>query len=481
MKRWTSLRSGSKEELGQSSAYSSTQVRASAARAGGHRYPRTVSYEYAKAPIDARSAERLAAQGLDFSLVDTTDVTALTTWLQVENRGFHGGRLPQSKLDAQLPHVAHRRTTGVWDRDSADADSPVATVSTWVMDLTVPGHASIPAWAVSSVSVSPTHRRRGIARALIEAELRTAVSLDVPVAILTVTEATIYGRYGFGASAMSADWTIDTKRARWIGPEASGSLSFIEPELLASEGYQLVQRVRLQTPGQVEFADILWERLLGLDGNVDAAKTLRLVRYDDEDGELQGFAAYRVIEVGDDFTNHRLDLSFLVTATDDAYAGLWRFLLEMDLVSSICAPLRTIDEPLLWQVSDPRAVHRGGIREHLWTRILDVPAALSARRYSAPGLFVLDVSDDLGFADGLFLLSIAVDGSAMVELLDGEAPDTAAAIALTVDDLGALYLGGVSALTLARAGRITELRPGSAASVEASFRSAVTPWLSIWF
>jgi predicted acetyltransferase len=440
-----------------------------------------VSYEYAKAPIDALSAERLAAQGLDFALVDTADTAALITWLQAENRGFHGGRMPQAKLDVQLPHLAHRRTTGVWDPDAADAESPVATVSTWVMDLTVPGETSIPAWAVSAVSVSPTHRRRGIARALLEAELRTAVSLDVPVAILTVTEATIYGRYGFGASVMSADWTIDTTRARWIGPEASGSLGFVEPASLLIEGYDLVQRVRLQTPGQVEFGDILWERLLGFDGDPDSAQSLRVVRYDDDDGELQGFATYRVVEVGDDFTKHRLDLGFLVSATDESYSALWRFLLEMDLVSSISAPLRTIDEPLLWQVSDPRAAQRSGVREHLWARILDVPVALSARKYSAPGVFVLDVSDDLGFADGLFLLTVSGDGSASVETLDGEAPDAAAAVALTVDDLGSLYLGGVSAVTLARAGRISELRPGSAASLEASFRSPVTPWLSIWF
>jgi predicted acetyltransferase len=113
--------------------------------------------------------------------------------------------------------------------------------------------------------------------------------------------------------------------------------------------------------------------------------------------------------------------------------------------------------------------------------VLDVPAALSARSYRAAGHIVLDVTDEFGFADGLFLLSIARDGSAVVESLDGEAPADAAAIALTVADLGSLYLGGISALTLARAGRLTELRPGSAAVVDDAFRSVVAPWLSIWF
>ena len=65
--------------------------------------------------------------------------------------------------------------------------------------------------------------------------------------------------------------------------------------------------------------------------------------------------------------------------------------------------------------------------------------------------------------------------------LDGEAPADAASLALSVNELGALYLGGVSARTLVRAGRITELRPGSADAVDAAFHSPVTPWLSSWF
>lgn len=445
------------------------------------RYARTVSYEYATAPLDPESTERLAANGLTLALVDTSDTAALTIWAQAESRGFHGARLSAEKLGVQLPHIAHRRTVGVWDPSAADTVSPVSTVSTWVMNLTLPGERSIPAWAVSAVTVAPTHRRRGIARAMLESELRTAASLGVPVAMLTVTEATIYGRYGFGPSTMTADWSIDTKRARWAGPRAAGTVQLVEPEDLLVDGYDIVQRVRLRTPGQVEFGDILWERLLGFDGDAEASKALRCVRYDDIDGEPQGFAVYRVTENTADFTRHTLDVTFLAAATDDAYAGLWRFLVEMDLLATISAPLRAVDEPVLWQLSDPRAVRRTTVRDHLWTRILDVPTALAARRYAVPAQIVLDVTDDLGFADGLFLLTIADDGTATVEALEGEAPDAAAAVALSVNDLGSLYLGGVSALTLARAGHITELRPGSAATLEAAFRSPVAPWLSIGF
>lgn len=440
----------------------------------------TATDDFLSAAIDTQSADRLDARGLRLALVDTSNADALTAWVKAENRGFHETSHGHA-LEFQLPRIARRRTTGVWDDSAAQPQTPVATVSAWPAELTVPGGSSITAWAISAVTVAPTHRRLGIARAMLEAELRTAVSLGVPVAALNVSEATIYGRYGFGPAAFLADWTIDTGRAAWTGPLPTGRVHFVSPEDLLVDGLELVERVRLETPGQMGFDGILWERLLGFDGANDTAKHPRVVRYDDADGEPQGFAVYRVTDTGGDFRRHTVELGFFVAATDDAYAGLWRFLLELDLVGTIKAPLRAVDEPVAWQVSDPRAVTRTSVRDHLWVRVLDVPAALSARAYRAAGHIVLDVTDEFGFADGLFLLTIAGDGSAAAESLEGEAPADAAAIALTVADLGSLYLGGVSALTLARAGRLTELRPGSAAAVDDAFRSVVTPWLSIWF
>jgi predicted acetyltransferase len=239
--------------------------------------------------------------------------------------------------------------------------------------------------------------------------------------------------------------------------------------------------VRLGSPGQVEPWPLLFRRILGLLGDGKEAKSLRAVRYDDVAGTAQGFALYKVTESPTSMFGHTLDVVFQNSATDDAYAGLWRFLLEMDLVHEVTAKLRSVDEAFAWQVSDFRAVRRTTQRDHLWTRILDVEKALAARLYSAHGTIVLEITDPLGYAEGRFMLDIADDGRATVGPLLGDVPDNAAHIALGVNELGALYLGGVSAVTLTRSGRITELREGSASAVDASFRSAVTPWLSIWF
>ena len=441
-----------------------------------------MSTDYLNAPIDPTSAERLAAQGLDLAVVDTSDRERFTIWLQAEARGFNSPRSTDDAITSQLTGLADRRSTGVWDPTAADPASPISTVSSWPTELTVPGETSVTAWAISAVTVAPTHRRRGIARAMLESELRTAAALGVPVAMLTVSEATIYARYGFAPAAMMADWQIDSRRADWSGPVASGRLHFISLEQLKDQGLALVESVRLNTPGQMEFSGYLWERITGLTGERnETAKNLRVVRYDDEDGVPQGFVVYQLKAHERDFALHTLTVEYLVAATDEAYAALWRYLIEHDLVSTIKAPLRSTDEPVAWQVGNYRAVHKVIESDHLWTRILDVPAALEARSYGAGGKIVLEVIDPLGFAAGRFLLDIYEDGTAVVDVFDEAVPDDAAAVALTVNELSALYLGGVSAVTLVRAGRITELTQDAALGVDAAFSSSVAPWLSIWF
>ena len=446
-----------------------------------------MSTDFLSLPVDPQSAERLAAQGLRLGLVDPSDSEAVGHWLQADSRGFHDSRATPESIEAQARGLAYRRTTGVWDDSGADAASPVATVSTWPAQLTVPGETSVTGWAISSVTVAPTHRRKGIARALLEAELRTAAELKIPLAMLTVSEATIYARYGFAPAAMAASWKIDTRRAKWAGPYGSGRVQFLPLEQLRVEAPALIERVRLRVPGEIEHWDHLWDRMFGLSGDdKERAKNLRAVRYDDGSGVAQGFAIYVFTDQERNFAAHTLDVHYLVAATDDAYAGLWRYLLEMDLVGEVTAPLRSVDEPFYWQISDQRAASKTREGDHLWVRILDVKAALEARRYSTGGRIVLEVDDPLGFAAGRVLVDIADDGTATVTQLDGESPDGespdgVAALALSVNELGALYLGGVSASTLVRSGRIAELRAGSADAVDASFRSAVAPWLSIWF
>lgn len=427
--------------------------------------------DYLDLPVDGTSRERLAADGLRLDLLDTSDQRAYAAWFRAESRGFHDGAPTDELIEQRRGYVADRRRTGVWDDTIAEPAEPVATTEVWPADLTVPGRRSVPSWAISAVTVAPTHRRRGVARALLEAELRTAQAYGAPIATLTVSESTIYGRFGFAPAAHARDLKIDTRRAKWTGPQPGGRVHFVSGRQLVEPGLALIERVRLSTPGQMAYDGILWERQLGLMIGDEDAKKQRFVRYDDATGQMQGFASYKLTENPDDFTQHRLDLLHLVTATDDAYAALWRFVLEMDLVSEVRAHLRPVDEPVRWMVSDFRAVRVAEL-DHLWIRILDVPAALEARTYAAPGRLVLGVTDPFGACEGTWALEVGPSGDATVSPADESAD-----VAMTAEELAAIYLGGVSPLVLAAAGRLD----GKAAELEAMFRSPVAPWLSIWF
>src|SRR4051812_44924907 len=209
------------------------------------------------APIDAVSEAALADRGLRLALVDTADRTAFAAWTRADHRGFHMAAASDAFLEASLDSVAYRRTTGVWD-DSHDSASPIGTVNSWVSDLTVPGGRHVDAWAISSVTVAPTHRRRGIARALLEAELRTAASLGVPLATLTVSESTIYGRFGFAAATFATELPIDTRRATWTGPTPGGRLHFIPLAGFRTEVARLHDLIRADGVGQLDSWGLRW-------------------------------------------------------------------------------------------------------------------------------------------------------------------------------------------------------------------------------
>ncbi len=428
-------------------------------------------------PVDETSRAALAAAGLRLSLVDPTDDAAATAWTRADLRGFYADDVEGAEALTMFESFRERRSTGVYDDGAAVAEIPVATVSAWSTPLTLPGSHTVDAWAISSVTVSPTHRRRGIARALLEAELRTAVAHGIPLAALTVSEATIYSRFGFACAAFAADWTIDTRRARWIGPDARGRVHFVERADLRKLAPEIEARARARIVGEVDRWDRLWDTMFGLtpDTAKDAGK-LRAVRYDDEAGVPQGYAVYRVLDNPTDFSSHPVEVTELVTATDDAYAGLWRYLIELDLVSEVRVSLRSVDEPVRWMVADARAARKTKESDHLWLRILDVKASLEARAYSAPVDLVLDVSDALGFAEGRFAISVDAGGVASVTATDRDAD-----VRLGVNELSALLLGGVSALTLQAAGRVTEVAPGAVVALDRAFRGDVAPRLGIWF
>ncbi|MBM7831552.1 putative acetyltransferase [Agromyces cerinus] len=443
-----------------------------------------MSFDLQGFPADSAALASLAARGLDYRLIDTRDPAAAAAWVEADLRGFHHARPKQGELDFERGVIADRRVHGVYDSTIADPTVPVATVSSWPTGLSVPGGRSVDAWAVSSVTVAPTHRRRGIARALMLAELQNARAAGAALAMLTATEATIYGRYGYAPAARSATVSVDRRRVHWIGPDAPGRVQFVDAASIREVAPALARRAVARTPGEIDRWPGLLDRVLGLhDPDSSRSRARRVVRYDDERGQAQGFAVFHVSREPNEPGVAEFD--FLAAATDDAERALWRFLVEQDFVSGTRGLLRSVDEPLPWLLEDPRAVSYSEVVDHLWLRVIDPVTALAARRYSAPGRLAIEVDDPIGIAGGRF--ELVVDEAGRAEATAVAQTDAAASvkgtrsIRLGVRELGAIYLGGVHPSVLARAGRITELSPGSIAAADAMFAAQRAPHLSIWF
>lgn len=425
-------------------------------------------------PADSASAGRLSAEGLEYRVIDVSDPAAAEAFQRAVSRGFLGPESTPEALEFGRSTFESRRNTGVYDAAVLDG-RPVATIDSWVTPMTLPGGGELPMWAISGVTVSGTHRRRGIARALLEGELRAAAAAGVPLAGLTVSEATIYGRYGFGSAVPVMRYVIDTRRAQWAAPAAPGRLEYVDRETLASELGAVHERARTGRPGQIPGWSARWGGMAGLSPSDTDRDKARGVRYRDESGAVRGVIAYTLEEGTDAAWRHTLKIRLLVADTADATAALWRFALQHDLVDRVEADLRPVDDPLPWLVHDQRGVTQT-LHDHGWLRILDLAACLTARRYAAPLDLVLRVRDPLGFAEGDWRLIIDADGVAQVEPAHTGAPD----VELDVSALSSLYAGGVRASALHGAGRI-EADGDAVAMIDRAFTSTPAPGLDIWY
>ncbi|MGN6503651.1 MAG: sterol carrier protein domain-containing protein, partial [Pseudolysinimonas sp.] len=237
-------------------------------------------------------------------------------------------------------------------------------------------------------------------------------------------------------------------------------------------------RLLVNSPGQVELWPLRIAQIAGTSAADDErGKKLRAIRYLDESGELRGIANYTISGGDDDFTAHTLTVGHLITETADAYAAIWRYLLEVPLVEKVTVEHQRIHEPVLWMITDMRAA-TVTVWEHQYLRILDVPAVFEARGYLADGEVVFDVTDPYGYAAGRWLLRVT-DGVGRVTTA-GDATDVPA-LELGVAELSALYLGGVRAETLVGAGRARDSSGSASAEATRLLGAAVPPFLGIWY
>ncbi|HVD88279.1 MAG TPA: sterol carrier protein domain-containing protein, partial [Jatrophihabitantaceae bacterium] len=161
-----------------------------------------------------------------------------------------------------------------------------------------------------------------------------------------------------------------------------------------------------------------------------------------------------------------------------AYRDLWTYLTNLDLVERIRLGGRPVDEPVRWLLGDGRALRQAHHADALWLRVLDVPAAMSARRYAVADELTFDVVDDDvgGYAAGRFTLRADPDGAECVS-----SPDAAVELRIGQRALASCYLGGVSLRAQLDAGQVEEITPGAVGRADTMFGTAIAPWCATDF
>ena len=351
------------------------------------------------------------------------------------------------------------------------------TWRSWETELTVPGGERLPGGAVSAVSVIPTHRRRGILTAMVDAAHREMREGGEAVALLYAAEYPIYGRFGYGPGCREATWTVDTRGTRFVA-EPSGRVELAKPDADASAAIKaLFETWRLRQPGELRRREHSWEYDLGRETAWGPRwKGFLLFRRDDS-GTLDGYARYHV----EDKWEHRQPRSNLVldelhALTDDAYAGLWRTLAETDWAATIKAERRGPAERLPWLLTNARAASMSDVGDGMWVRLFDIPRALAARTYDHEGSIVFEVVDREAPDGRLRVLLEAGRPGASAALTDRSADLT-----LDVGALSAAYLGGTRLRHAVAASGADEHRSGALADADALLRTLDEPWTSTFF
>jgi predicted acetyltransferase len=293
------------------------------------------------------------------------------------------------------------------------------------------------------------------------------------IAGLWASESGIYGRFGYGPAAGTVDLSIDRARSEFTHqPQRSGRLSLVDKEQALELMPPVYDRIRQGWPGLWGRNQAWWKHLhADLEAWREGASALFFVLHESEAGQPDGYVVYRVKhDWSSAEPSSTLRVRELMAESPEAYAALWRFCLDVDLIAKIEAWPRPEDEPLVYLLADPRRLHRK-VFDGLWIRLVDAPVALARRRYATEGTLVLDVRDAFcPWNEGRYELEGGPEGAQCRPT--GREPD----LVLDAADLGASYLGGTRLQTLARAGRVHEERPGALSRADAMLGWDPLPW-----
>ena len=345
-----------------------------------------------------------------------------------------------------------------------DDHTMVGTAATYNLEISVPGGGALPMAGLTMVCVRPSHRRRGLLRQLIQRHFDDARERRVPVSGLWASEASIYGRFGYGLAAFCEAYDIANAHTLRVADRAFDDLEWIDEPRAREVLPPIYARAIANRPGALRRTDVWWRERRFLEtawARGGASKRRNIIAR--RGSELVGYVQFR--QRGK-FTagqpDGQVEIVELIGLDARAEATLWKLALAVDLFPTVTWWNAPADDPLPWLVDDFRRIKRRR-GDNLWLRIEDVPATLERRTYAADGV--------LHIAAGDSTFELAVEA--------GRARCTpskrAADLTCSMQALATLFLGCTTATQLARAERV---RGERAALVRADqmFATELAPW-----
>ncbi len=383
--------------------------------------------------------------------------------------------LTKEEIEAERPLLDFDRLIGAFD-----GAKRVGTAGAYTFRLTVPG-GEVGAGGITGVGVRPDYRRRGILRQMMDWLLEDARKRGEPVAVLTASEAAIYQRFGFGQASTASSFTLDTALAEFGEPVDLGDgaqIRMVDTDEATELFATIYDRVRPGIPGALDRIEPKWRLSLVADAEWmrRGGQGIKYMAVIEVDGEPRGYAIYRIEHnwgpTGPASTMNVIEVTGVDPAAEQA---LWQWLLSMDLVRTIVGRRGPVPHPLQHWLLEPRRMSLT-INDGLWLRILDLPEALSARRYVGSGSLVLDIADDM-FESNAGRWQLGIDAGRAEVTRTTAAPD----MELDIGTLAAAYLGGFRFVDLGVAGRVRECQPGVLQTADALFTPPRAPWNSTPF
>lgn len=362
--------------------------------------------------------------------------------------------------------------------DREGREEVVGSANHFPYEMTLPGGPR-PVAGVTGVGVWPTHRRQGVLSSLMRRQLTEIHESGVHYAALWASEGSIYGRFGYGLSAIETSMVIHRRHTvlRADAPRDQNlRIVLSDPEPVRADLERVHRGVAAVQLGQFQRSRAWWDKQLrdGPEQRRGQGPLMAVVVYA-ADAPI-GYALYRTkAGWGTDGSQGEVHVLEFTGTTPTARVTLLEHLFNRDLTATVTFHELPADTPVPHLLVDPE---RAGStpQNSLWVRLVDVPGALRERTYKGPFVTVLEVTDRYApWNVGRWLVKGDTDGAHV------EATEAAPDLTLDASHLGAAYLGQIPLTGYLNAGLITEHTPGTVDRLDTALHRVDAPFCGLVF